>query len=173
MGVWTPGTRCASWTHNDDGASSFSEVWTLVSGLTLWNSLRDALFPSWGFLGTADGLWRMIRTIEFYSTAEWDYRMNHSDFYPKTVDCSHSIATNRMVSTPNDRFEYRHSKGSRMFSFPTTPAWPISSRLTLRYCYVIRRIVGDSTVGVPPVSRLFWIRRATFWAFAVALMTFY
>ena len=100
----------------------------------------------------------MIRTIEFCSAAERDFRMNHYDFYPKTVDCSLSIATNRMVSIPNDRFEYRQSKGSRMFPFPSAPVWPISSRLRLRYCYVIRRVVEDLTAGVSAVSWLFWIR---------------
>jgi hypothetical protein len=48
-----------------------------------------------------------------------------------------------MVSIPDDRFEYRQSKGGRVFPSSLSPAWPISSRVTLRYRYVIRRVVGD------------------------------
>jgi hypothetical protein len=168
VGVWTPGTRCASSTHNDDGASSFSEVWTLVSDLTLWNSLRDALFPSWGF-------WELqLGYGELFALSYSILRQNETIERIILIFIQRqSIATIRMVSIPNDQFEHRQSKGSRMFPSSSSPACLISSLLTLRYCYVIRRVVGDLTVGVPPVYWLFWIWRAAFWAPAVALMTFY
>jgi hypothetical protein len=75
--------------------------------------------------------------------------MNHSEFYRKTIDCSHSIATNRTVSIPNDRFEYWQSKGSRVFPPPSvTDKLPPDAPILLRHTPSRGRFNGRCSSGI-------------------------